>query len=110
MELLEGVSLKDRIDQGPMPVEELLEIGVQIADALETAHAAGIVHRDLKPANLFVTKRGHAKILDFGLAKLGDRDQEPAHSAAPTIASNANLTNPGTTLGTMAYKIGRASC
>jgi len=103
MELLEGVSLKDRIDQGPMPVEELLEIGVQIADALETANAAGIVHRDLKPANLFVTKRGHAKILDFGLAKLGERDQEPAHSAAPTIATNANLTNPGTTLGTMAY-------
>src|SRR4029453_12772462 len=63
MELLEGTSLKERIEQGPIVVEELLDIGVQIADALETAHAAGIVHRDLKPANLFVTKRGQAKIL-----------------------------------------------
>ena len=69
MELLEGMSLKARIEQGPLPIEELLEIGVQIADALEAAHGAGIVHRDLKPANLFLTKRGQAKILDFEIGR-----------------------------------------
>jgi serine/threonine protein kinase/Tfp pilus assembly protein PilF len=109
MELLEGMPLKARIEQKPIAVEEVLDLGVQIADALETAHAAGIVHRDMKPANLFVTKRGQAKILDFGLAKVGERELEPAHSA-PTIAegganaaNKADLTSPGTTLGTVAY-------
>ncbi len=110
MELLEGMPLKARIEQKPMLVEEVLDIGVQIADAVETAHAAGIVHRDLKPANMFLTKRGQAKILDFGLAKVGEREMEPVHSA-PTIADNAgnvasnpaDLTSPGTTLGTVAY-------
>src|SRR6185369_12606801 len=76
---------------------------VQIADALEVAHAAGIVHRDLKPANLFITKRGQDKILDFGLAKVGERDIPSANSVAATIVSDANLTNPGSTLGTVAY-------
>ena len=94
MELLEGMPLKARIEQGPMTEDELLDIGVQIADALEAAHSAGIVHRDLKPANLFVTRRGQAKILDFGLAKVDDREPD---------ATNIDLTNPGSTLGTMAY-------
>ena len=110
MELLEGMPLKARIEQKPMLVEEVLDIGVQIADAVETAHAAGIVHRDLKPANMFLTKCGQAKILDFGLAKVGEREMEPVHSA-PTIADNAgnvasnpaDLTSPGTTLGTVAH-------
>jgi serine/threonine protein kinase/Tfp pilus assembly protein PilF len=102
MELLEGISLNARIEQGPLPVEELLEIGVQIADALEAAHSAAIVHRDLKPANLFLTRRGQAKILDFGLAKVRD-DEESGHSSAPTIGTKANLTSPGSTLGTVAY-------
>jgi eukaryotic-like serine/threonine-protein kinase len=110
MELLEGMPLKTRIEQKPMSVEEVLDIGVQIADALETAHSAGIVHRDLKPANMFLTKRGQAKILDFGLAKVGERELEAVHSAptiadgATNVASNsAELTSPGTTLGTVAY-------
>src|SRR5215831_17069243 len=103
MELLEGVSLKERIEQGPIPLEEFLDLAVQIADALEAAHSAGIVHRDLKPANLFITKRGQAKILDFGLAKVGEREAASPHSAAATVVSDANLTNPGSTLGTVAY-------
>jgi eukaryotic-like serine/threonine-protein kinase len=103
MELLEGVSLKERIEQGPIPLEEFLDLAVQIADALEAAHSAGIVHRDLKPANLFITKRGQAKILDFGLAKVGEREVASPYSAAATVVSDANLTNPGSTLGTVAY-------
>ena len=102
MELLEGTTLRERMQQKPLAVDETLDLAVQIADALEAAHSAGIVHRDMKPANLFLTKRGQAKILDFGLAKVGEREPEAVHVAA-TIGATAELTSPGTTLGTVAY-------
>ena len=101
MELLDGESLADRIRRAPIDIDLLLKLGVQIADALESAHSKGIVHRDLKPANIFVTSRGQAKILDFGLAKI-DLQKPNAASNVPTAIADG-LTSAGATMGTVAY-------
>ena len=102
MELMEGATLKHHMTGGPLPIAEVIEWGSEIGDALSAAHSKGIVHRDIKPANIFVTERGHIKILDFGLAKLPPRaDGSP--SAMPGASQSETLTQPGTVMGTSAY-------
>src|SRR6059036_2045135 len=103
MEFLEGATLKHRITHRPLEVGQLLNLAIETAEGLEAAHAKGIVHRDIKPANIFVTGRGHAKILDFGLAKVGPVLGHRAGSGETTLTNEDQLTGPGSALGTVSH-------
>jgi len=103
MEFMEGATLKHRISNKPLPFDQVCEWGIEIADALGAAHSKGIIHRDIKPANIFITALGHAKVLDFGLAKLVPAGGPMNLSAMPTASQSEQLTQPGTALGTNAY-------
>src|SRR3989441_9042136 len=99
MEYLEGETLASRLMRGALPLDRALKHGIEVSDALDTAHRRGIIHRDLKPSNIFLTAHGEAKVLDFGLVKIGDESPPDM----PTVTRPATLTSPGTTVGTVAY-------
>jgi len=109
MEWIDGRTLRDRIFEGRLSIEDTLHLGIEIADALDAAHRAGVVHRDIKPGNIFVTARGHAKLLDFGLAKM-ESSTAPEESVLPTQTADARLTSPGVSLGTVDYMSPEQAC